>query len=422
MAETLICGIDVGSTKIATIVAIKPKDSDDIRIIGFNSHPSKGVKKGIIRDIDLATSAVEASVEKAERMAGHQIKEAYVTVGGEHISSINSNGVVAVSNPQLEVVEEDVLRVIDAAKAISLANTRKIIDITPRDFSVDGQNGISNPVGMSGVRLEVNTHIITASTPNLKNIDKVLTDLGIKNKGYVFSGLASSEAVLSDTEKDLGVAVVDIGGGKMDICIYVEGALSYSSSIPVGARHITNDIAVGLRVSLDTAEKVKIYLSKKYDTELLKKKEKTFISATKIGTIEPLPEVPEREIIEGIIYPRIEEMFSLVSEEIARSGFGKSIPSGIVLTGGGSLTVGMTEIAKKVMRMSTRIGKPERGSGLVDEVMSPLYASTLGLIYFDGKHSDKKDDGMKDFNAILKNFSINDIMQNIKKLVKQFIP
>jgi cell division protein FtsA len=422
MADTLICGIDIGSSKVATILAIKSKDSDDLRIIGFNATQSKGVKKGIIVDIDQATLSIESSVEKAERMAGHQIKEAYVTVGGPHISSLNSSGVVAVSNPQLEVVSEDVQRVIEAAKAISLANTRKVIDVSPREYSVDGQSGISNPIGMSGVRLEVNTHIITASTPNLKNTDKVLADLGIKNKGYVFAGVASSEAVLTDTEKDLGVAVIDIGGGKMDICIYIEGALSYSASIPVGARHISNDIAVGLRVSLDTAEKVKVYLSNKYQIEVLKKKEKIMLSSAKIGVTEQLPEVPEREIIDGIILPRLDEMFSLISEEIQKSGFAKSIPSGIVLTGGGALTVGMVEVGKKITRLPIRIGVPEKGTGLVDEVMSPLYSATLGLIYHDSSLYEKEDIGLKDFNAILKNFSINDIISNVRKLVKQFIP
>jgi cell division protein FtsA len=208
----------------------------------------------------------------------------------------------------------------------------------------------------------------------------------------------------------------------MDICIYIEGALSYSASIPVGARHISNDIAVGLRVSLDTAEKVKVYLSNKYQIEVLKKKEKIMLSGAKIGVTEQLPEVPEREIIDGIILPRLDEMFSLISEEIQKSGFAKSIPSGIVLTGGGALTVGMVEVGKKITRLPIRIGVPEKGTGLVDEVMSPLYSATLGLIYHDSSLYEKEDIGLKDFNAILKNFSINDIMSNVRKLVKQFIP
>lgn len=419
MADTLVCGIDIGTTKIATIVALKSKDTSEIRIIGFNSSPSKGVKKGVISDIELTTNALEASLEKAERMAGHQIREAYVSVSGSHISSMNSGGVVAVANPHFEIVKEDVSRVIEGAKAISLASSRKIIEITPRDFTVDGQGGISNPVGMSGVRLEVNTHIITASLPNLKSLDKVLSDLGIRNKGYIFGGLSACEAVLTDTEKELGVVVADIGGGKTDICIFVEGALSYTSSIQIGARHISNDIAVGLKVSLDTAEKVKNYLS--FNSNYLKSKDKVMLSASKIGVLEPLPEISEKEVIEGIIQPRIEEIFTIIGNEIQKSGFGKSVPSGLVLTGGGALTVSMVDVGKKIIRLPIRVGVPEKGSGLVDEVMSPLYATTLGLVLYNGTNQHQEQEGT-DFNSILKNFSVNDIMGNLKKLFKQIIP
>jgi len=192
MNDLLICGIDIGSSKIATVVALQSQENKEIRIIGFNTTPSRGVKKGLIVDIDQVTKAVEESIEKAERMAGHQIKNSFVSVGGPHISSLNSHGVVAVTNPHVEIVEEDVRRVIEAARAISLSNTRQIIEVTPRQYSVDGQAGINNPVGMSGVRLEVDTHIITASSTNLKNIDKVLNDLGINNDGYIFSGLSSA--------------------------------------------------------------------------------------------------------------------------------------------------------------------------------------------------------------------------------------
>ena len=424
MAESLICGIDIGSTKVATIVGISSEDSDEIRIIGFNAAPTRGVKKGLIVDIDQASASVEKSIEKAERMAGHQIKEAFVTVGGPHISSINSHGIVAVANPQFEVVEEDVLRVIDAARAISLSNTRQIIEVTPREYSVDGQGGINNPIGMSGVRLEVDTHIITASATNLKNIDKVLNDLGVKNLGYIFSGVAAADSVLTDTEKDLGVALVDIGGGKIDICIYVEGALSYSSSIPIGARHISNDLAVGLRVSLDSAEKIKLYLSnnKQKVEEAMKKKDKDFLSSAKMNIPEKLPDATPREIVDGIIGPRIEEIFSYIKEEIVKSEFEKRIPSGLVITGGGALTIGMVEQGKRIVRLPIRIGIPDKASGLVDEVMNPMYASTLGLVYYGGKQMFSDDTSYKDFNSILKNFSMNDIISKVKKLFKQFLP
>jgi len=236
MADELICGVDIGSSKIATVVGIKTEASEDLKIIGFNTTPSRGVRKGLIVDISEVTASVEQSVEKAERMAGHKLSGAYVSVGGPHIASLNSHGIVAVSNPQGEINEEDVERVIEAARAISLSTTREIIDVSARDFMVDGQAGIKNAVGMSGVRLEVDTHIITASVTNLKNIDRVFDDLGLQNRGFVFSGSAAASSVLTNTEKELGAVLVDIGGGKIDVAIYVDGALSYSSAIAIGAQ------------------------------------------------------------------------------------------------------------------------------------------------------------------------------------------
>ena len=261
MSDKILAAVDIGSSKVATIVGVKSSESQDLRIIGFHSSASKGVKKGLIVDIDEITMAVEESVEKTERMAGHKVNQVFISVGGPHISSLNSHGVVAISNPQGEIVEEDVNRAVDAARAISISNTREVIEVMPREYVVDGQAGIKNPIGMTGIRLEVDTHIITASHTNLKNLERCISELGLANNGFIFAGLASAQAVLTDTEKELGVAVVDIGGGKTDICLYIEGALSYSSSIAVGAKHITNDIAVGLRVSLQSAEKIKLHLS-----------------------------------------------------------------------------------------------------------------------------------------------------------------
>ncbi|MBI4004812.1 cell division protein FtsA, partial [Candidatus Roizmanbacteria bacterium] len=351
MAEKLICGIDIGSSKIASVVGIESTQDDELRIIGFNSTPSRGIKKGLIVDIEQVTSAIEEGVEKAERMAGHKITRAYTSVGGPHISSLNSHGVVAVSNPQSEIVPEDVARVVEAARAISLSTTRQIIEISPRDYSVDGQSGIKNPVGMSGVRLEVDTHLITASSTNLKNIYRCLSDLGIENAGFIFAGLAAAEAVLTDTEKDLGVAVVDIGGGKSDICVYVDGSLSYSASIPIGAKHITNDIAVGLRVSLGSAEKIKLFLSKQASIYQDKTKRKNIdaLDMRDLAIPEDISSVSLKSVIEGIMMPRVEEIYTFIREEIKKTGFFDAIPSGIVITGGGSLTIGMVEVGRKTV-------------------------------------------------------------------------
>lgn len=423
MSDKLICGIDIGSSKIATIVGVKSPEGEEIKIIGFNTTVSRGVRKGLIVDIKEVTDAVEESAEKAERMAGHKINAAFVSVGGPHISSLNSHGIVAVSNPHSEIGEEDVDRVVEAARAISLSTTRQIIEVSPRDYIVDGQSGIKNPVGMSGVRLEVETHIITASQTNLKNIESSLNNLGIENEGFVFAGLGSSESVLTDTEKELGVAMVDIGGGKIDVCVYVEGSLSYSSSIPIGARHITNDIAVGLRVSLDSAEKIKLFLSKNlHDQSGSRKKGGSQLNLHELQLPENITEVSLKTLVDGIIAPRLEEIFKLIFEEIEKSGFGQSIPSGLVITGGGALTVGMLETGKRVIGLPIRLGIPEKVAGLVDEILDPQYATTIGLILYGRKNIMVGETGFKNFNKILKDFSLGGSVGKLRDFFKQFIP
>ncbi|MFA5769975.1 MAG: cell division protein FtsA [Patescibacteria group bacterium] len=425
MTDNLICGIDIGSSKIATVVGMDTSETNELKIIGFNTTQARGVRKGLVVDIKEATDAVEDSVEKAERMAGHKINQAFVAVGGPHISSLNSHGIVAVSNPQGEINEDDIIRVIEAAKAISLSSTRRIIEVIPRDYIVDGQSGIKNPVGMSGVRLEVETHIITASTTNLKNQERILNDLGIENQSFVFSGLASAEAVLTNTEKELGVVLVDIGGGKIDLSIYVDGALSYSSSIPIGARHISNDIAVGLRVSLDSAEKIKIFLSKslgKNSTISIEKKKTPQINLKELDLPEDLTEVSLKTLVDGIVAPRLEEIFKLIFEEIEKSGFGQQIPSGLVITGGGALTIGMLETGKRVVGLPIRIGFPEKISGLVDEILDPQYATTVGLLLYGKNNSSLDKDNFKNFGKILKDFKLGNSIGNLKNFFKQFIP
>ncbi|MDP3974478.1 MAG: cell division protein FtsA [bacterium] len=422
MSEGLICGIDVGSTKIATIVSIQPKDEEKLRVVGFDVTRSRGVKRGLIVDIDQVTEAVEESIEKAERMVGRKITSAYVSVGGPHISSMNSQGVVAVSDPQGEIIEEDVARVVEAARAVSLSSMKQIIEVIPRGFTVDGQEGIKNPIGMSGVRLEVETHIITASLTNLKNLDRCLSDLGIENNGFIFSGLASAQAVLTDTDRELGVVLVDIGGGKTDICLYQDGSLAYSSSISIGARHITNDIAVGLRVSLDSAEKIKIYLSKppKIDKDLKELKNENDLEALNLP--ESISSTSAKTVVDGIIGARLEEIFKLIGEEIEKSGYGQEIPAGLVITGGGAHTVGISDVGRKVLGLPLRVGKPENITGLIDEIIEPQFATTAGLILYGGKNIIEVDKGMMKFNKIFKDFSLSSSMSKIKEIFKQFIP
>ena len=422
MKKQLICAVDIGTSKVATVVALFDKEEDKVpKIIGFSSSPSLGIKKGLVIDIEKATEAIEKSIEKAEKMAGYKIDRAFVLVGGPHISSLNSHGLVAITNPNQEINEGDVVRVIEAAQAVSLSSTRQIIEVVPCDFTVDGQGGIKNPVGMTGVRLEVDTHIITASQTNIKNIQRCLSDLGIEIEGFVFSGLSSAEAVLTDTEKELGVVLVDIGGGKTDLCLYSEGSLLHSSSLPIGGKHVTNDIAVGLRVSLDSAEKIKIYLSKKMNNLSMKKKISE-IDLSELKLQEDVENISIKTLLDEIINPRLEEIFKLIYEEIEKSGLIKSIPSGLVLTGGGALTVGIMDVTKKVIGLPVRVGVPEKVGGLIDEILDPSYATTIGLILVGKNKIQKESFELKSFRRIWRDFSTGFSIQKLKNFFKQFIP
>jgi cell division protein FtsA len=422
MKKQLICAVDIGTSKVATVVALFDEEEDKIpKIIGFSSSPSLGIKKGLVIDIEKATEAIEKSIEKAEKMAGYKIDKAFVSVGGPHISSLNSHGLVAITNPNQEINESDVIRVIEAAQAVSLSSTRQIIEVVPCDFTVDGQGGIKNPVGMTGVRLEVDTHIITASQTNIKNIQRCLSDLGIEIEGFVFSGLSSAEAVLTDTEKELGVVLVDIGGGKTDLCLYSEGSLLHSSSLPIGGKHVTNDMAVGLRVSLDSAEKIKIYLSKKMNNLSMKKKISE-IDLSELKLQEDVENISIKTLIDEIINPRLEEIFKLIYEEIEKSGLIKSIPSGLVLTGGGALTIGIMDVAKKVIGLPVRVGVPEKVGGLVDEILNPSYATTIGLILVGKNKIQKESFELKSFRRIWRDFSTGFSIEKLKNFFKQFIP
>jgi len=422
MADKILCGIDIGSSKIACIVAKISEEEDQPRVLGFSSVPSRGVKKGQIVDIQQVTSVVEQAVEQCERMAGTKIKKAYVSVGGPHIQSLNSQGVVAVSHPEVEISNSDVARVIEAAKAISLSSTREIIEVVPREYIVDGQSGIKNPLGMSGVRLEVNTHIVTASVTNLRNIERCASDLGIEIQGYVFSGLSSSIATLSETEKELGVALVDIGGGKIDLAVYVDGALTHSVSLPFGARHITNDIAVGLRIALDSAEKIKIHLSGLKGVSD-KDKKSDDIDLARLQLADDLKSISYKTVVDGIIKPRLEEIFESIYKELDDHDLIARIPSGLVVAGGGAMTVGALEISKRLVGLPARIATPQYVTGLIDEVTYPQYSSVVGLLIY-GKDEDFEEQqlNLKDFDKIFRNLSVQGSVKRVRDLFKSFIP
>ena len=378
----IISGIELGSSKITTIVAQIFEDPNlmekSVNVVGVATAPSRGIKKGQIVNIEEAVEATIASVEAAERMAGYNLNSAFISLGGAHIHSQNSHGIVAVSDSSGEIIESDVERVIDAARAISIPQSREVIHIIPREYAVDGEGGVKDPIGMSGVRLEVDTHIITASDAAMKNLRKAVKEVGIEVNGFVFSGLASSESVLSSTEKELGCVLIDIGGGTTSLCVFIDGAPIYSSVIPIGAKNVTNDLAIGLRVSLEAAEKIKLLLS---DEKSAKKEDGDELDLSQLG-LPDIKKISKKTLIEGIIKPRLNEIFSMVKLELDREGLGNRVPSGVIITGGGALTIGVLDSAKRITLLSARIGKPQGLTGLIDDIIDPSYATVAGLALY----------------------------------------
>ena len=429
--DKIICGIDVGSSKIATLVA-SIDDNGKINLIGVSSTTSKGVRKNQVVDIDEAVAAITESVESAERMAGDSISSAYVSLGGPQIESINQHAVVAVSQPEGEIRESDIQRVNEAARAIPLPSSREILHVIPRTFTVDGQEGIKDPIGMTGVRLETETHIITGSSTSMKNLVKCVSEVGIDVKELVFSGIAASIAVLTDTEKELGVALVDIGGETTDVVIFIDGSVAYSSVVPIGARHITSDMAVGLRISLESAEKLKLYLGKVLKLPAIAedkieesgkngsvKKTDEILDIKSLGIEEGTQKISRKSVVDGIIRPRLQEIFKYVGKEIKNSGFGTQIPSGLVICGGGSSTVGVVDQAKYVLGFPARQGVIAGLAGLVEEIDSPAFASSAGLILYGSTQG--LESSMR-IPVLSGSLPIKSMIQKGISLIKSFLP
>lgn len=419
----IIAGIDVGSSKITTVIG-SIDEEEKIKIIGASSVPSQGIRKGQIVDIEEAAGGVVESVEAAERMAGYSLTRAIVSVSGPHIASQNSRGVVAVAEPEGEITDDDVRRVIEAAKAISLPSSREVIHVLPRYFTVDGQEGIKDPVGMSGVRLEVETHIITGSATGMRNLAKCVSEVGADVQNLVASGLASAEATLTETEKELGVVLVDIGGGVTDIVVFIEGAPFYTAVLPIGAKNVTNDIAIGLRLSLETAEKIKLALSEKDKLKKVKEEESDEIDLKELGIIEEEKKISQKTLTEGIIRPRLNEIFTMIGLELKKSGAIGLTPAGVVVTGGGAMTIGIKKAAKSNLSMPVRIGTSQEISGLIDEVEKPDFATAVGLLRFGAKTEAK---GIGEFSLLkigrrLEKIPFRGIAGRAIDLIKSFLP
>ncbi|HEX6293090.1 MAG TPA: cell division protein FtsA [Herpetosiphonaceae bacterium] len=371
-----VVGIDVGTTKICTMVAEVRPDSR-INVLGVGLTPSKGLDKGVVVNIDDAVNAIATSVEKAERLSGYRIGTAYVGIAGKHVQSLNSRGVVAISRPDHEITTMDVSRAVESAQAVAIPTQREIIHVIPRAYIVDGHENIRDPVGMSGYRLEVETHIVTGEVMAIQNLIKSVERAGVIIDDLVLQPLASGEAVLTAEDKDRGVVLVDIGGGTTDIAIFIQGGIWHSVVIPVGGNHLTNDIVYVLHTPHNTAE----YLKLKYGSAIAKEPEEGEEDLIKTESFAPGEHQEiSRYYLNQIIQARAEQIVELIAAEIRRSGYEGLLPAGIVLTGGSSQLPGFDELVREMLGMPVRIGTPSNLTGLSDAVDSPPYATGVGLV------------------------------------------
>ncbi len=404
--KDIIVGLDIGTTKICSVVG--EVDKNEINIIGVGSHPSIGLRKGVVVNIESTVDSIKKAIEEAELMAGCEISSAYAGIAGGHITGFNSRGIVAIKGS--EITQHDVDRVIDAARAVAIPMDREVIHVIPQEFIVDDQDGIQNPIGMAGVRLEAKIHIVTGAVTSAHNIVKCANRSGLDVCDIVLEPLASGEAVLTDEEKELGTALLDLGGGTTDLAIFSGKNIKHTFVLALGGNNLTNDIAVGLRSPLGEAEKVK----KKYGTCLSKS-----ISADESievpGTGGRKPRKLPRQILGEILEPRMEEIFALIKREIYRSEMERVISSGIVVTGGTALLDGVTDVAEAVFNLPTRLGRPQGISGLVDVVNNPMYATGVGLVMYGAKNEISKKFRIRDKNIF------NRVMSRMKRWFKEVI-
>ncbi|MAL99898.1 cell division protein FtsA [Hydrocarboniclastica marina] len=375
--ENMIVGLDIGTSKVVAIVG-KRKLDGAIEVAGIGSHPSRGLKRGVVVNIEVTVQAIQRAVEEAELMAGCRIHSVFAGIAGSHIRSMNSHGIVAIRDR--EVTQADIDRVIDAAQAVAIPADQKILHILPQEFVIDNQEGIKEPLGMSGVRLEAKVHLVTCAVNAAQNIEKCVRRCGLEVDDIILEQLASSYAVLTDDEKELGVCVVDIGGGTTDIAIFTGGAIRHTAVIPIAGDQVTNDIAMALRTPTQNAEEIKT----KYACALtqLAGADET-IKVPSVG--DRPPRDLSRQALAEVVEPRYEELFTLVQSELRRSGFEEMIPAGIVLTGGSAIMEGVIELAEEIFHMPVRLAEPQGVSGMTDVVSNPIYSTGVGLLIYGYK-------------------------------------
>ena len=407
MTEEIIVGLDIGTTKICAVVGeVTP---DGIEIVGIGSHPSEGLRKGVVINIEKTVNSIKEAIEEAETMAGCEISSVYAGIAGGHIKGFNSHGVIALKEG--EVTKKDVERVIEAASAVAIPMDREVIHILTQEYIVDEQDGITDPLGMAGVRLEAKIHIVTGAVTSAQNIIKCANRAGLDVCDIVLESLASSEAVLSEEERNLGVALIDFGGGTTDMAIFSKGSIKHTSVLPLGGNNLTYDISIGLRTPRIEAEKIKI----KYGcglSSMISRDETIEVPGVGNGK----GRVLSRQILGEILEPRVEEIFNLIHDDLTRSGYEDMINSGVVITGGSSELTGIPEVAEQVFNCPARIGYPQKITGLVEVVNKPMYATAVGLVVYGAKRAKKgKKFRIRDTNIFTR------VMERMKKWFKDVI-
>ncbi len=381
MQERVIVGIDVGTTKICVLVGELDRDGK-LNIVGVGTCPSQGLRRGVVVNIEETVTSIAAALDRAERLSGKKITTAYVGIAGSHIASENSKGFVAISPSGRDIVQNDISRAIEVARAIALPANREVIHVIPRGYVVDGQEGIKNPIGMSGFRLEVETHIITGAVSSIHNLIKCVHKAHVEIEDLVLEPLASSEAVLADGETDLGVALIDIGGGTTDIAVFADGAIWHSIVLPIGGNLITSDIAIGLRLPFGVAEELKVTYGHCDPS--------TIADDDMIDLAQFMPDCDDlvpRKLLAEIIQARVEELLEMVHEEIRKSGYDGLLPAGLVITGGTAELPGILSVAGQILDLPARIGSPLGLHGLADSISRPAYATAVGLLQWALTHT-----------------------------------
>lgn len=413
-ADQILVGLDVGTTTVRVVVGKREDQDKPPSIIGVGEAPATGIRKGVIVDIEEAVSSISKALEKAERMTGIVVDHAVVAVNGAHVTALQSHGVIAVGRADGEIAENDIVRVIDASQAIQVPTNREILHVIPKFFTVDGQAGIKDPVGMTGIRLEVDSQIIEASIPFIKNLTKCVMQAGIDIDDLVLAPLGAAQSVLTRRQKELGVVLIELGGGATGLVAFEELELLHATVLPVGAGHVTNDLAIGLRCSVDVAETVKLEFGSANAAAVKKEEE---INLAKIDRNEE-GKVSRHHAAE-IIQARMEEIFSLCNKELKSVKRDGQLPAGAVLTGGGAKLRGVVELAKKELRLPVQIGFPANISTIIDRVDDPAYATAVGLVLWADEYLSGRPTGVSRFTKkVLENASID----RMRKFFKQFLP